>query len=163
MSFESVESIASLLCTIVGLLICAFKYIESPKSWYKYLTAFFLANFFSEYYWAVYELVIHDYPDVSMFMAYLGWNIGYLVLLVAVFFLRNRESRKYFHPVILLPFITNVPQFVLYISFGGVLNNLWEVGITTLTMVFCLQEIMYYVANREKFLSFPHFSLLILI
>lgn len=163
MSFESVESITSLLCTIVGLLICAFKYIESPKRWYKYLTVFFLANFFSEYYWAVYELVMHDYPDISMFMAYLGWNIGYLVLLVAVFFLRNRESRKYFHPVILLPFITNVPQFVLYISFGGVLNNLWEVGITTLTMVFCLQEIMYYATNREKFRSFPYFSTLILI
>ena len=148
MIIEDFENIISLLCTIAGLLYCVFKYIELPRRGYRYLIAFYLANFLSEYYWTVYELVMHTYPDVSEFAAYLGWNIAYLALLLAVFFLRSKDARRYFHPVILLPVLLNAPQFLLYIQYGGVLNNLWQVGVTTLTMVFCLQDLLYRLKNE---------------
>ncbi len=163
MTFETFENILSLLCTIAGLLYCVFKYIETPKRGYGYLIVFFLANFLSEYYWTIYELVMHDYPDVSGFTAYLGWNIGYLVLAVTVFSLRQKESRRYFHPIILLPLLTNIPQFILYIQYGGILNNIWEVGLTTLTMIFCLQELMYYRSRKASSSSFPWFSCFVLL
>lgn len=57
MTIENYENIISLFCTIVGLLYCIFQYIETPRRWYKYLVAFFLADFLSEYYWTTYELV----------------------------------------------------------------------------------------------------------
>ena len=51
MTFEDIENIVSLLFTIVGLLYCLFKYIDTPKRGYRYLIAFFITSFLSEYYW----------------------------------------------------------------------------------------------------------------
>ncbi len=163
MVYENIENVISLLCTITGLIYSVFKYIDRPRRGYRYLVVFFLANFLSEYYWAIYELVMNDYPDVSGFAAYLGWNVGYLALLFAAFHMRHEEAKRIFHPVIFLPVLINVPQLVLYLQFGGVLNNLWEVGLTTLTMILCLQELVYYGKNREKRKAFPWFSLLVLL
>ena len=155
---ENLENIVSLLCTIVGLLWCSFQYIETPRRGYRFLIAFYLANFLGEYYWTSYELIMKDYPEVSEFVAYLGWNLGYLFLLLAVYFIRPKEARRFFHPAILLPVLITVPQFFLYIRYGGVLNNCWEVGTTTLTLVFCMQALMYYWKIRENRTGFPVFS-----
>ena len=159
---ENFENIVSLLCTIVGLIYCIFKYIETPKRGYRCLVAFFLANFLSEYYWTTYELVMGSYPDVSAFTAYLGWNVGYFLLLLAVFYLRSKAGKKFFHPLVLLPVLTNIPQFLLYIQYGGILNNLWEVGLTTITMVLCLQELVCYWKTRKDRTAFPWFFLFVL-
>ena len=144
MSFENFENIVSLICTIVGLLYCVFKYVETHKSGYRFIIAFFLANFLSEYYWTIYELITNSYPDVSEFVAYLGWNIGFFCLLAAVFFMRSHGAKKFFNVFMLIPVAINIPQLILYCKFGGIVNNIWEVGVTTLTEVFCLQEIIYY-------------------
>ncbi len=163
MILENFENIVTLLCTIAGLIYCVFKYIEGPKRGYRYLIVFFLANFLSEYYWTVYQLIMYSSPDVSEFAAYLGWNVGFLMLTLAVFFMRKKEVRRYFNPVILLPVLTNVPQFILYIQYGGILNNCWEVGVTTVCMVFCLQDLMYYAVKKKERSGFPLFSLLVFI
>ena len=162
MSFQTFEDIFSLLCTIVGLLYCIFRYIETPRNVYRCLLVFFLANFLSEYYWTIYELVMQSYPDVSMFVAYLGWNVGYVLLFLSVFFIRSEGAKRYFHPIMLLPVLLNIPQFVLYIQYGGILNNIWEVAFTTLTMYFCLQDIMYFVKNRGNLKRIPWLSILVL-
>ena len=162
MSFQTFEDIFSLLCTIVGLLYCIFRYIETPRNVYRCLLVFFLANFLSEYYWTIYELVMQSYPDVSMFVAYLGWNVGYVMLFLTVFFIRSEGAKRYFHPIMLLPVVLNIPQFVLYIQYGGVLNNIWEVAFTTVTMYFCLQDIMYFAKNRGNLKKLPWLSILVL-
>ena len=51
MTFENLENIIALVCTIIGLLYCVFKFIEIPKRGYRYLIVFFLADFLSEYYY----------------------------------------------------------------------------------------------------------------
>ncbi len=163
MILENFENIVSLLCTTVGLLYCVFKYIENPRRGYRFITVFFLANFLSEYYWTIYELIMRSSPDVSEFAAYFGWNVGFLMLALAAFFIRRKEARRYFHPVILLPILTNVPQFILYIQYGGILNNVWEVGVTTVCMIFCLQDIVYYAVKKKERGGFPLFSLLVLL
>ena len=162
MTFEITENIISLLCTIMGLLYCVFRFIDDPKRGYRYIIAFFLANFLSEYYWTIYGLVMRSYPDVSEFAAYLGWNIGFLCLLLASISMRHKGAKRYFHPVMLLPILVNVPQFILYIRYGAILNNIWMVGTTTLTMVFCVQDIMHYMKNRAERGAFPLFSTLVL-
>ena len=162
MTLESFENILSLLCTIVGLLYCVFKYIEAPRRGFRLLIGFFLAKFLSEYYWTIYELVMHTYPDVSGFTAYLGWNVGFLCLFLAMLCMRQDGARRFFHPVMLLPILVNVPQFFLYNRYGGLLNNLWEVGFTTLTMVLCLQSIAFHLKTRETHRRFPWLSVLVL-
>ena len=52
---------------------------------------------------------------------------------------------------------------MLYIRYGGILNNIWEVGITTLTMVVCLQDLLYHWTRRNNRGRIPLFSLLVLI
>ncbi len=163
MIFENFENILSLLCTIVGLLYGVFKYIESPKRGYRLVVIFFLANFLSEYYWTVYELLMRDYPEVSEFVAYLGWNISFFVLALAVFFLRPKETRKFMHPLIFLPVLFSVPQFILYIQYGGIVNNIWQVGVTTVAMVFCLQHIIWAVKEKKGKDAFPWFSVIALV
>ena len=163
MTLESFENILSLICTIVGLLYCVFRYIETPKRGFRLLIGYFLAKFLSEYYWTIYVIVMHTYPDVSGFTAYLGWNVGYLCLFLAMLCMRREGAKRFFHPVMLLPIPVTIPQLLLYNRYGGLLNNLWEVGITTLTMILCLQSLAFHLKSRESRRRFPWLSLLVLV
>ena len=163
MTFDVFENMVSLICVMIGLIYCIFKYIDTPKREYACIIGFYIANFLEEYYWAIYVLVTHSDPDVSEFASYLGWNIAIVFLLLAVITQRRPESKRYFHPLMLLPVILNIPQFILYISFGGILNNLWQVGITTATAVLCVQELVYYLRNKDERKHFPVFSLIVVL
>ena len=81
---EFFDNIVMLGASVAGLLVSLFRFIERPKRGWLYITAFFLAHILSDYYWTVYTLVIHDSPEVSAFMAYFGWNVGYVLLIFAV-------------------------------------------------------------------------------
>ena len=163
MSFDNLTNLIALLATIVGLLYAVSGYIEKPGRSYRLILAFFLANFLSDYFWTIYELLIGDSPAVSDFAAYLGWNIGYLVLLLATILLRSPGAKRYLHPLMFLPILINIPQFLQYISFGGILNNCWQVGLTTAAAVFCLQDLLYYLKFKVKCPAFPWFSLIVLV
>ncbi len=153
----------TLLAAILGLLGCLFQYIRTPKRGYLLLIVFFLSNYLSDYYWTIYSLVMRSHPTVSEFLAYLGWNIGYLVLMLAVLKMRQDSVKRYFHPLILWPVLANTLQFFLYIRFGGLFNNLWQVSIPTIAMVLCMQEIVFFVKNRKEGINFPHFAVIVLL
>ncbi len=159
--FENIENCIRLFATILGLLSCLFKYIRVPRRSYLFLIIFFLCSFSSEYYWTIYTLVMHASPDVSELLAYSGWNIGYVFLSLAVYQMLHKEARRYFHPVILLPVVTNLPQFLLYVQFGGIINNLFQVGMSTAVMVLCMKGIVYYLKNKKKGARVPYLSVLV--
>lgn len=159
MTFESFGNLISLFCTIVGLLYSVFKYAEMPKPGFRYITIFFLALFFNEYYWTVYEFIMHSSPDVSGFTSYLGWNIAIVFLLLISSQMRNEKSKRFFHPLLVILVFANAFQFFLYIQYGGFFNNFWQVSFTTSTMVFCLQDLLYY--RKAKSCPFPWLSFLI--
>ncbi len=163
MTIDDFENVLTLLATILGLLGCLFNYIKAPKRGYFLLIVFFLSNYLSDYYWTIYSLVMRSYPTVSEFLAYFGWNIGYLVLLLTAINMRRDAAQKYFHPVILIPVLTNAVQFFIYIQYGGLFNNLWQVGLTTITMVICLQEIVFFIKNRKNGFIAPYFSIIVLL
>lgn len=163
MTIYDFENVVSLLCTIAGLLYCVFKYIKDPRPGYRFLIGFFLADFWEEYFWTVYVLVMRSDPDVSGFVTYLGWNIAIVFLLLAAYSMRRDGSKRFFHPLILVPVLINIPQFLLYIRYSDLLNNIWQVCITTLTAIFCLQELLYYSKHKEEKKGFPLFSLLVIL
>ena len=163
MTLDDFENVITLAATCLGLLGVLFKYIKSPKRWYLLLITFFLANFLSDYYWTVYSLVMNTYPEVSEFLAYFGWNVGYLLLMVAVLKTSSDSEKDFFHPLMLWPILTNIVQFFLYIQYGGLLNNIWQVSITTIIMILCMQEIMYYRVNKAKGQKFPYFAVVVLL
>ncbi len=163
MILDDFENMLTLLATVVGLLSCLFKYIKAPKRGYLFLIVFFLSNFLSDYYWTIYSLVMNDYPEVSEFLAYFGWNVGYLVLMFAVFYMSSDGAKRYFHPVMLWPLLTNVTQFMVYIQYGGLFNNIWQVGATTITMIACTQQIVYFIKNRHRGARKPYLAILALV
>ena len=163
MTLDDFENVLTLAATCLGLLGVLFKYIKTPKRWYLLLITFFLANFLSDYYWTVYSLVMNTYPEVSEFLAYFGWNVGYLLLMVAVLKTSSESERDFFHPLMLWPILTNIVQFVLYIQYGGLLNNIWQVSITTIIMILCMQDILYYRKNKDKGKKLPYFAIVVLL
>ncbi len=152
-----------LLSVIAALLGCLFRYIDVPKRGYLYMCICFLAFFLSDYYWTVYSLVMRSDPNVSEFVAYFGWNIGYLVLLVTVLHMSEPGSKRYFSPLMIIPIPINIYQFILYNSFGGYFNNLWSGVIVTAVIVICIQNITYYLSKRKEGASFPYLHLTVLI
>ena len=102
-------------------------------------------------------------PDVSAFMAYFGWNVGYIFLLITVLRMRPEGAKRYFNPLMLLPIPLNILQFTIYIQYGGLLNNIWEETITTITACICLQVILYYLFHRKEGGHFPRIHTVILI
>ena len=163
MTIDDFENIFSLMATIIGLLSVVFRYIEIPKRGMLFIAIFFMSHFLSDYYWSVYALIVHDYPDVSEFFAYFGWNVAYLFLFLVILQMRKEGARRYFHPLMLLPLLVNGAQFVLYIQYGAILNNIWQVGMTTLIMILCLQDILYYKKNKKYGIKFPKLSTLVLL
>ena len=157
MTLENFENLFCLFCTLIGLLSSLFRFIERPKKGYIFLIVFFLARFFSDYYWAIYVLTMHTYPNVSTFLAYIGWNISYVFLFLAAFQI-NEEKFNYFHPLMLWPLLTNIPLFILFIKFGGIFNNLWQTGTTTILMIFGTKDILFYFTHKKDRVPFHWFS-----
>ncbi|MBQ6442813.1 MAG: response regulator [Lachnospiraceae bacterium] len=149
MTIEIIENVFMLLAALVGLFISLFRYIERPKRGWLYVTIFFLCHILSDYYWVAYTLIIHDNPDVSALMAYFGWNAGYFVLLLATLEMRPEGAKRFFHPLMFVPIPINIIQLVIYLSFGGIFNNLWQTGLTTIIAVLCLQSILYWLKNKK--------------
>lgn len=162
MTLEDFENLFCLFCTLTGLLSSLFKFIERPKKGYIFLIIFFLSRFFSDYYWAIYVLTMHTYPNVSTFLAYIGWNISYVFLFLAGSHFYE-EKFNYFHPAMLWPLVTNIPLFILFIQFGGIFNNLWQVGTTTFLMIFATKDIIFYLVHKKNNAPFPWLSFIALV
>ncbi len=163
MSVETFVNVFTLAAAVIGLLLSMFRYIESPRRGWLYMSVFFLADILSDYYWTTYILVMHESPDVSELMAYFGWNVAFVILLIAVLNLRPAGAKRYFNPLMLLPIPINIWQFFIYIEYGGLFNNIWQVGFTTAISIICLQVILYYIKNKKDGAHFPHIHFITLL
>ncbi len=162
MSVETLENVLTLLVVIVGSLYSIFKYINSPKREWLYISVFFMTHLLSDYYWTTFTLVMGENPDVSAMMAYFGWNIGYLFLAVSILRMSSEECRTYIHPMMFIPVPLGIWQFIIYLPFGGLANNIWEGVCATTILCLCLQALLYYSENKKNGATFPWFHLVAL-
>ncbi|MCR5473871.1 MAG: response regulator [Lachnospiraceae bacterium] len=163
MNIEMIENIITLLAVIIAMLSCLFRYIDIPRRGYLALCIYFIAHLLSDYYWTVYSLVMNNDPDVSEFIAYFGWNLSYAVMLLVVIYMSRKEEKRYFHPLMLVPIPINIYQFLLYIQFGGIFNNLWSGIMLTAAAVVCIRSIIYYLKKRGDGVHPPYLHLFILL
>lgn len=155
MGIDVIENVFMLLAAVIGLLLTLFRYIETPKRGFLYISIFFLTHLLSDYYWTTYSIIMGDEPAVSGFMAYFGWNLGYMVLFFAALEMRSEKAKRFFSPLMLLPIPINLIQFFIYIQYGGIINNIWEGFFATAIAVVSLQSILCYVKNRDDKSLFP--------
>ncbi|MBO4847464.1 MAG: response regulator [Lachnospiraceae bacterium] len=104
---------------------------------------------------------MNENPDVSEFIAYFGWNTAFVALFVAIWLMRTPESKRYFNILLLLPIPLNIAQFLLFITYGGIFNNLWQCTFMTLIVMGCMQSILYYLKNKKNGASFPYFAMVL--
>ncbi|MBP5252376.1 MAG: response regulator [Lachnospiraceae bacterium] len=161
-NLDIVTDVIMLLAAIIGLLGSLFRYVEIPKKGWLLASMFFLSELLSDYYWTTYTIVMHEEPDVSAFLAYFGWNIGYAIIFLSVLHMRSEGSKRYFNPLMLLPIPLNLFQFFIYIQYGGLFNNIWQVGLSTIVVIICLQSILYYLKEKKNGEPVPYFHCIII-
>ncbi len=161
MDYDFILSIFMLLSAIIGLFLCLYHYVERPVKVWAYACGFFIAHFLSDYYWAIYSLVLNEEPNTSAFLAYFGWNLCYIFMILIVRLLQSDEEKKYFNVLMLLPIPINVAQFILYLQFGGLYNNIYQNVMCTVLAVMCLQSVLYRYKNRKN-TTFPYVQLFFL-
>ncbi|SEL21744.1 Signal transduction histidine kinase [Butyrivibrio sp. ob235] len=157
MGIDIIENVCTLLVVIFGTLYSLFKYVKTPLRGWLYISIFFLTHLLSDYYWTTYFLVIGEDPDVSALMAYFGWNVGYLVMLLMAIKMRPDYVKGSFNLLMLLPIPLNIWQFFIYIQYGGIFNNIWEGVLATGIACICLQVILHYFMHRAENVAFPYF------
>ncbi|MCR5094628.1 MAG: response regulator [Lachnospiraceae bacterium] len=147
--FEQIGNILSILTNLAGLMICLFQYVRKQRRAGVYTAVFLLGALLSNYYWGIYALVMGDYPNVSSLLAYFGWDLSYITLVILLFSLRGEQEKKYFNPLALLPIPLNIYQFTLYIPYGGLFNNIIQVGSMTVVACLSINSICFYLKNRR--------------
>ncbi len=157
------ENIVQLLAALVALLLCLFRYISNKRRGWVYAIVFFLCNLLSCYYWTAFLIITGDEPVVSDLLTYTGWNAAFFVLFLLLLHMKTPEERRYFHPLMLLPIPLNTLQFTLYLPYGSLLNNIYQVGICTLLAVFGLQGLCWYRKKRYEGAAKPYVSLAVLL
>ncbi len=148
---EIIGSIYSIIMNVVGLMVCIFHYVSKPRKVWVYAIIVLIFNFLSNYYWGAYVIIMNgEYPSVSSILAYFGWNMAYLAVTLMVFFVCTKSDGKFFSPIALIPIPFNIWQFTIYIQYGGIFNNTYQVGVSTITMCLCINSIVYYLKNKDK-------------
>ncbi len=158
MQLEQLISVYTLLLNLAALMVCLFQYVSKPKKIWSNAISFFLANLLSNYYWCVYILVMGSYPNVSSLLAYFGWNAAFLILPFILFNSRYKEEKGFFSLLSLIPVPINIIQFMIYIQFGGLFNNIWQGGLATLSACMSLNSIVYYYKNKNNGALRPYVS-----
>ena len=153
--FEQAINIFTILVNIVGLMLCLFGYFKYTRRSFVYAVVFFLGDVLSNYYWCVYTLVMGDDPNVSSFLAYFGWNLAFLVMVMMQISMRKEQGIRSFSFLSLLPVPLSIVQLALYLQYGGIFNNIWQVSCATASICLALDSIIYYLKNKKNGTVFP--------
>ena len=153
---EYAENIVQLLAILTALLLCLFHYISNKRKGWLGAIAFFLCSLLSCYFWTTHLIIMGDWPNGLDWLTYSGWNIAFLVMFILLIHLKSPEELRYFHPLMLLPVPLNYLQLTLYLPYGNLLNNIYQVTILTLVAVFSLQGIIRYIDKQEDGVPPPY-------
>ncbi|MBQ9437469.1 MAG: response regulator [Lachnospiraceae bacterium] len=159
MLFEDFLNIYSIVMTMIALLLCLDKHITHPRRAWMFAVMMALGDLLSNYYWGAYTLLMGENPNISAFMAYLGWNLAYIPFLMLILHVQSGEERKFFSPLMLLPIPLNIYQCLLYCQFGGIFNNVWQGVFCTAAACACLQSLLYYWRHRREGAKFPYVAM----
>ena len=162
MILEYAENILELSACVIALLLSMFQYISVKKRAWFYLTLFCLSTLLSSYYWTAYLVIMGDWPDVSPWLTYSGWNISFFIMILLLLHMGDKEEKRYFHPLMLLPVPLNIWQLTLYLPYSSIVNNVYQV--TACTVIACLgiRGICYRVLKNKKDRKMPFFIVALL-
>lgn len=159
MILEYVESIIELAAVLSALLIALFHFVNTNRRRWLYTIVFLLGNLISSYFWAAYIIIMGRIPEISSIFAYFGCNVSFLVLTLLVAHMKNEDELKYFNPLMLLPVPLSMLQLYLYLQFGGIVNNVYQVSMLTIGACLSIQSILWYFKNRRSGAEPPYVAI----
>ena len=107
-------------------------------------------------------LVMKDYPNVSSLLAYFGWDIAFVTIVIMQISMRREQQIKGFNPLALIPVPLTVAQLILYLQYGGYFNNIWQVFWTTVAVCLAVDSLIRYFKGRGDGARFPYVDAVIL-
>ena len=156
MFWEYAESIVQLLANMIAMMLCLYRFIGRSRRAWLFAIFFFLGCFLSNYFWVSYSVIMGDWPNVSVAMTYLGWNLSYVFMLLLMLQMKKKEERRYFHPLMLLPVPLGIWQLTLYNSLvtdhdiGSIVNNCYQTLMCTLFACLSIQGLCYWRKHRQE-------------
>ena len=156
MWLEQVLNIYSVAIGVVGLIVSLFFFVKRPRLEWILVIISLLGNFLSNYYWAAYMLLIGDSPNVSSLLAYFGWDLSYIPIIILLLYLRKGDEKRFFSPFSLIPLIFIIPQFCLYLQFGGIFNTVWQCLSCAVIICLSINGIIYRLKNKQKGVGKPY-------
>ena len=137
----------SQVCALTGLFLCFSYYLSHIRREYQMIIIFLLGDNLSSYYWEIYLLVKERDPEESL-LTYFGWNIGYVMLLLLVLHIGERELKRYVHPLMFVSVPVSAAVFWFFRGEGSVLNSAWQCVFCALIALFSLQGLLYHRKRR---------------
>ena len=157
MIFELVMNIYIVVVNIVALVYCVFRFIAQPRRGWAISAGSLISSFLSNYYWATYMFLMRDYPRVSSFLAYLGWNVSFALMLWLTVHFRNGGKRVGFHPlklISLVPIPLNFVQFLRYLPLQSdpisMFTTVWQNVLCTVTACIAVLIIVNAFLKKKK-------------
>lgn len=150
------ENITQLAATVLALFLCVYYYIKDNKRGWIYAFTFFLCGLLSSYYWTSYFMIMGDAPGLKDALTYFGWNVAFFMILLIVLHFKSPEERRCFHPIMLLPIPLNILQLMLYLPYGSLFNNIYQVGVCTAVACFSIQSLCWYRKKRNEGAKKPY-------
>ncbi len=163
MLYDYLDNSLLIVLVIISLIISLFKYIDCKKKCWLYSIVYFIGALLSSYFWAAHLIIMNDYPQESGGLSYFGWNIAYFVLLLLLIHMKSVEERKYFHPLVLIPIPLNIWQLTLYLRWGSVVNNIYQVSVITAIECLGIQGILWHYRKRTDKKEPPWFMIYALV
>ena len=157
------ENVVQLLANLTALLLCLFRYISDKRRGWLYAIAFFLCSLLSCYFWTTHLIIMGDCPNGLDWLTYSGWNAAFIILFILLIHLKSPEELRFFHPLMLIPIPLNYLQLTLYLPYGNLLNNIYQVSILTLVAIFSMQGIIRYMKQWGEGVPKPYSSIAALI
>ncbi len=155
MFLDYLDCISELLAVLVSLSVCLFYYIDRKAKSLVYAALFFLFGLLSSYYWTAYYLLMGTSPDAYNEFYYFGWNVAYLILAILLIQFKTMDELFYFPPIMLIPIPINIWQLFLYLPYGDLMINLYQVGMMSVVMILALQGIIWHFKHKNEQKIFP--------
>ena len=162
MFWDYAENIFQLMANLVAMLMCLFYYITNKHRAWLYGLLFFVSGMLSSYYWVSYQVIMGSWPDSFTLLTYSGWCLAFFFLFILVLRMAIPETRRFFHPLMLLPFPLDIALILFYYNsspdtpgpvsfrFSQYLTGIYLIVICNVIVVLCLQRMAWYWKNRKK-------------
>ncbi len=161
--YETIGNIYALIITVFSLNMAIGRYISTSKRCWLFMSLFLLSNNITNYYWAEFNIIMHGYPTLSALLTYLGWNLGYIFLILLLREMQTEEERAHLSVAQYIPLPLGIIHFLFFYRPGEIINSfIRSIACLALASV-ALQSISYYHKNKKNGAKRPYVAIIVLV